>query len=94
MNDLIILETIDQDIALCIAWANYWGAMAISEVACLRDITRGDGYVLTPVELKKNALDIATNHLHRAAELTDKKKALIYKVYEERQIGKNIDTKV
>lgn len=94
MNDLIVLETIDQDIAVCIAWANYWNAMAITEVACTRNITRGDGQALTREELKKDALNTATNHLHRASELVDKKKELIYKVYEERQVGKIIDTKV
>jgi hypothetical protein len=85
MSELIILKTIDYDIAIAIAWAGYWNAMAVTGAAKQRNITRGDGHVLTPEELTKEALDTSTRHLHHATELADKKKELICKLYKEIQ---------
>ena len=83
MNDLMVIQTIDSDIAICLGWAKYWEAMATTGVATQRHITKGGDKLLTPDELTKDAMDTAGRHLHRASELLDIKKETICRIYEK-----------
>jgi hypothetical protein len=85
MNELMIVsQTIDSDIAICLGWAKYWETMAITGVATQRNIIKGNGQPLTPDELTKEAMDTASRHLHRASELLEIKKETLFKIH-----GKN-----
>lgn len=73
-----ILLTIDQDIALCQTWASYWQAMAITGVAKTRRLFHGvESDELTDEEKIKDAMNIASTHLHRMSDLINLKKQLI-----------------
>jgi hypothetical protein len=84
LNRSIILKTIDDDITLCEVYASYWMAMATTGIAKDRRLYHGtNGPEFTDEEKIADAMETASNHIHRMQELVDKKKNLIHEDEDE-----------
>jgi len=88
-KELIILKTIDQDIALSQAYASYWQAMAITGVAKNRKMFHGLSRLefsrleFTDDEKTADAMATALTHLGYVSELINTKKSLLSQEIED-----------
>jgi len=73
-----ILQTIDNDIDMCNAWASYHIALAVTGITKKREIWHGtNGPIFTDDEKVQDSMETARTHLHNMSELIDKKKEII-----------------